>query len=592
MHAWKDLLHLDDLVSVPIRLKVHDKFYWITGEANNLKVLADQCAHMGSPLENVNTGFICNSHGWKYDIHGNNEINSNPSISSFKTRISKDGFIQSLLPIKSKLSHDIKINSDLTLHVHAHACIQVKHKGFDILFDPWLKGKAYYGSWELFPSPKVTPEELEVDCIIITHPHPDHFSLDTLRHFDKNIEVYFPEFSSDIIKKGLGDLGFKNLVTPLWGEEIALNSSISIKFLRPRSMWEDSAVLVKVQDEDTDFVWLNQVDAGLPYDASEIGRIDLLSCAFDQGASGYPLTWENLNRNRQAKILEMSKKNTLTLLPQLCKQLDVKYFLPFAGHWRLSRPEHQKYSRLIPHTTFDELKKSFDQIAPEIYLVDIYPGESFDLSLNKKQLNIDVRNQVKTGYTPPSLVNQGLNMVQYNLDKVNFLNFMNKLVLQALDFSCENVTFEIKVQETSDKFRFEFSEKLGTPHFIEVLIPYQIFKLLADGQANWDHVAIGYWGIWNRKNDSYPANFMRLLQSGPINKNRVSTFTKEIFNMAISDIIELDESKVPSLLSRAGLPCVSCTRLNSETLGQALQIHNIDTSSINWILNEIRSFQG
>jgi hypothetical protein len=56
-------------------------------------------------------------------------------------------------------------------------------------------------------------------------------------------------------------------------------------------MWEDSAVLVKVLDDSTDFVWLNQVDAGAPYDIENLDRIDLLSSAFDQGASGYPLTW-------------------------------------------------------------------------------------------------------------------------------------------------------------------------------------------------------------------------------------------------------------------------------------------------------------
>jgi CMP-N-acetylneuraminate monooxygenase len=223
------------------------------------------------------------------------------------------------------------------------------------LFDPWIFGPSYYGSWHLDPKPVIDQTDLKPSAIIITHPHPDHFHLETLKRIDPNTPIYFPNFPSNFIENGLSEINWKNTYPVSWDEKIDISKNLSIKFIRHRSMWEDSAVLTTVNDGGVIFQWINLVDAGSVIDEFSLPDLDLISSAFNQGASGYPLTWSHLKSNSKIKILEEQKKQTLSLLPSRSKRLNAKYFLPFAGHWRLGLPQHQIYDVDIPRTDFSEI---------------------------------------------------------------------------------------------------------------------------------------------------------------------------------------------------------------------------------------------
>ena len=127
---------------------------------------------------------------------------------------------------------------------------------------------------------------------------------------------------------------------------------------------------------------------------------------------------------------------------------------------------------------------------------------------------------------------------------------------------------------------------------ISVKVPDRILKLFSKGEANWDYIAIGYWGEWTREPDSYPANFMRLLQSGLgqliDSKSIVLPLDlSSLLQTSIGKIIEKNPDQAIKILSRLGLPCMSCIRTNSENLGLALEIHNVDIKANLWLLREI-----
>ena len=589
VYEWQDLVNLNELGYKPKRISKGKTSFWVYLIDGDVVVIRDECAHMGSPLTCIRDGFLCPAHGWMYDKFGNNTVANNPPLRKIKSQIVRGEIVQIYQPALTGEIDRMRVGSELSIRVLSHACLDFKYKSYSIIFDPWLVGNAYYGSWELFPNAKINIQDLNPNAIIISHPHPDHFSLETLKNFNKAIPVYFPEFSSNIIPDGLKELGFENVNHVMWNQEIKLNDSISIIFARPRSMWEDSAVLVKVLDDSTDFVWLNQVDAGAPYDIENLERIDLLSSAFDQGASGYPLTWENISVDRQKKILLQSKENTLNNLPNLCKSYGAKYFLPFAGHWRLSQVRHQEYSERIPHTSFSDIIDSFELINPGCLVVDIYPGESFNFESNHKVIDSGIRDKVTAGYIGGSNIDIPFEKSLFDSSKNKFKNYMNSLSSQAASFSCEHVELTIQVEGSSDDFIFKFAPEDSEPLKVQVKISFYIFLLIAEGKANWDHIAIGYWGYWKRNSESYPANFMRLLQSGPIykNQNSLNSNVLVIDDISIADLIELDEIKFPALLTRLGLPCLACTKLNSETLGNAIRIHNIDLKAVSWALREV-----
>ena len=174
---------------------------------------------------------------------------------------------------------------------------------------------------------------------------------------------------------------------------------------------------------------------------------------------------------------------------------------------------------------------------------------------------------------------------------------MKILMSKSEAYKVEKVNFSVRSDgdDFHETFCFCSSEFLTSAAIdITVEIPTKILILLASGKANWDHVAIGYWGTWDRAPNIYPANFMRLLQSGYTapysNKNfKVSKSDSAVLETAISDLIESNPSEVTRILNRAGLPCISCSRQNSETLKNAFEIHGLDLDSNPWVLSEMRS---
>jgi CMP-N-acetylneuraminate monooxygenase len=350
-------------VNSGVKVEVNGISLWLCKSDNKTFVFYDKCSHMGGDLKEKNLNLVCTQHGWTYKLNGENQNSFGPSLTRVKIVNETETELEVLLPFTeiAETNEIFELIYPLQIKVHSHATLDFSYRKQSILFDPWLNGPAYYGAWTLHPEPIIETESLRVNAIIITHPHPDHFHLPTLAKLDKKIPVYFPKFPSEIIPNGLTELGFVNQKPMNWSEEFPIGDYFRIKFLRPVSMWEDSATLTQVDDQGIVFSWLNLVDAGAVIEENALPKLDLLSSAFDQGASGYPLTWTHISDARKRRMLEAQKASTLELLARKANQLKANYFLPFAGHWRLAMPEHQKYAEMIPHTTFSELEWTFKE---------------------------------------------------------------------------------------------------------------------------------------------------------------------------------------------------------------------------------------
>ena len=566
--------------------------FWICNYKGLTHILYDECSHMSGALKATSSNLVCTVHGWTYNFDGSNQNRTGPSLQRLRILKESENIFEVLLPAKELQKPKVALVHPLQIQVHSHATLELTYREESVLFDPWLNGPAYYGAWRLHPEPKVLTENLQVSGVVITHPHPDHFHLPTLEKIDRETPIYFPKFPSGIIERGLDELQFKNQNPMLWNENFSVGNYIRMKFLRPRSLWEDAGVLTLIDDEGVCFSWLNLVDAGSVIDQNLLGNLDLLTSAFDQGASGYPLTWSHLSEQRKLKMLEAQKQITLEMLVRRSNQLKARYFLPFAGHWRLALPEHQKYAEMIPHTTFQELNDLFKKESVFTEFLGIYPGEKFDFFLGKLTSPESKSKEVSAANFTRGEV-RNLNEETTGL----FVSQMEKLQRRGEAFGVEKVNFTVKSTDVSFTETFAFESSLSQdslPIDLEVSVPSHILSLFAEGKANWDHIGIGYWGEWNRNPDIYPTNFMRLLQSGNnhsdymfgvITEQQISSLLKR----SIGDLLEKNAEQTSYYLTRLGLPCISCNRSNSESLEQALTLHNVDVDSNIWILRELAS---
>ena len=96
-----------------------------------------------------------------------------------------------------------------------HASVVIDTGDVRIWCDPWLTGKVFNESWTLFPPPHFEPEWLdEIDYLWISHEHPDHFNIPTLRglpdEFKQRVTILFQQNTSQKMFDAFSKLGFPN----------------------------------------------------------------------------------------------------------------------------------------------------------------------------------------------------------------------------------------------------------------------------------------------------------------------------------------------------------------------------------------------
>lgn len=97
----------------------------------------------------------------------------------------------------------------------SHASVIVETSDTRIWADPWLISKAFNGSWTLLPAPEFDVSMLEeIDYLWISHEHPDHFNVPTLRslpsEFKERVTVLFQKNNSRKMFDAFRSLGFPN----------------------------------------------------------------------------------------------------------------------------------------------------------------------------------------------------------------------------------------------------------------------------------------------------------------------------------------------------------------------------------------------
>ena len=553
-------------------------------------VLRDKCAHMGSPLRATSSGFMCDSHGWSYRPDGSNDVAGNPGLETLEFSQSGDVLSVNILDKNEVLPRLVDtLDGTEKLELLAHACFALSAGEHRILFDPWLFGDAYWGSWRHFPKVGLQQNVLDdVTSVVITHPHPDHFHPETLDLLPRSIPIYFPNFPSQIIPTVLERMGFSQLRPTEWESVIEVGDGVGFTFLRPSSVWEDSSVLVRVKD----WVWLNQNDAGAPLREDLMpDSVDLLSTEFDVGASGYPLTWRLPTRKAEA-ILQNARRQMLENIGLRCSQTDARYFSPFAGWWRHTRPEHQEFAERLPHTSMAEVREAVE--AGRTTFLETLPGSEIIL----KTMELKVPESARIALSEPWEVSKHDTIGPALSQEEITLGVRRKLadlatMSEAVD--CENVEFTVHVEGTEISVTQLFGSLDSGRTKIVVSIAPQIASLYVSGDetVNWDNLSIGYWGRWSRDPDAYPARFMRLLQLGYVAglKSSNAPIRKDdtVLDVPVSAVVERNPDLASALLGRAGLPCVSCSNLKGETLREALAIHSVPAERRARLESEVRA---
>lgn len=607
----------------PQKVTIDGEYYFVLKDKSQYFLGSTLCPHMGGSIEfdNKNKEFLCPIHNWKFNQFSGECLNSSQNMSLIdlelsnnilwveQHKIKKDEQI-----IKNKTLTSEGVEKPIKIKLISHATLDISLKKLKILVDPWIDGPAMLGAWRQYPITGIEAKDIKPYCIIITHEHSDHFHIPTLAKFNKKTPIIIPDFPNQRMQKFLGELGFKNIKVVKFEEEINLHKKVKIKFFKPVSVFNDSISLIDIDG----YKILNLNDAGLnPNIAQKVKPVDVVTCIFSTGASGYPYTWQHLTDNEKDQIMERACEGKIKLLMQATELYDSNYILPFASHFKLWQPEHEHYLKSVTTNTIDDILNGFRENKMEHRLIDMVPGDTWDTKNNHVSRQFEDRSKI---YNPENIIKNVKEDFIKNGNNLNITDFWNTVkkeisMEEAKNYftylndspdirKCENINVELKCWKKNwgglkFKFKFQISDgKLDlcqksfdsnstTQYKIE--ITEDILATIICGNISWDEARVGYWIKWWRNTSKVKTGFLRLLQ-GPykLKKSEKKLIKKGILNkkMSISSLIEIYGKDAELIFEKYGMFCTGCDLSPWEDIISGAKKHGLKNNKINQLMTE------
>ena len=582
-------LGIKEAIKIPSTYNFDAQFYQLIRIDNEYVLYSKNCPHQGGIVEysEEHECFICPVHQWKFDIETGQSLNALQYQLTRYPVIEKDGELFAKLPLVQ--TTDVKLERKLLdqtfIKHHAHACLEIVTRQFNLLCDPWLEGNAFLGAWAHYPPSASKVKDVEPDAIWISHEHSDHFHEPSLKKFDKSIPVYVPAFPNGRMERKLEKPGFQTIHSVPFGERIQLADQFFITIYEPSSLWNDAFVLI----EANHLRILNLNDAGINRNiAHKIGPVDIVASSFSPGASGYPATWTHLTKDEKTSIMKQSQKGLLTMLEQAVEVYQATAILPFASHFTLWHDVHEPYYKILHRNSMQDVVKHFEN--SEITVIDLLPGDYWDAEQKQvvrgnqeiPELQSYIEQQKEMNSTPLPLLDSTISkqQVQSYFERLNHVPemiFSEDLTILVM-WNEQNLYLEIK------NGRLSIVNTIESPN-LTMKLPSNLLKWIVEQDESWDEATIGYWCEFSRNPDKYHADFWRLLQAPYYRKSaQVSRFTEK---SSIADIIEAKGEQAAKVMGRYGLHCVGCTGSTEETLEQGIKAHGLSMGSKEKLLQEL-----
>ena len=396
----------------------------------------------------------------------------------------------------------------------AHSSFLLTCGSTKLIFDPWLKGPAYFKQWFLWPLPAIDPSDLTADAILLSHGHEDHLHAETLREMKKKSHVFFSFQWRAGIKPFLNQMGFKEVTEAISFKTYKVND-VKITYI---SFSLESVIVVEYKDE----VLVNINDAlnsnhenAVDFILKELNKrwpkIDYLLSGWS-GASYFP----NQIRYPGKDDIEIGKLREQYFANNFCRFVEFlkpKVAVPFASGFVLLKEEnkwinHVKFPRkkvadyyydkrkgeaavkfLAPYPG-DSIQNGEMECSSDLHMIE--ESEQYDLAY--KHYAAEIIDANKTSFIAPGEIDSVIEQLKY------WTNFNTQLYHKKV---IADICFSIKLTDTKSpvfiNIFFETSElkvvKSDTPLANRnVTITTSAQKLLYSLKKIWggDVLTIGY----------------------------------------------------------------------------------------------------
>jgi CMP-N-acetylneuraminate monooxygenase len=368
--------NINDLKKINYLEEINE--YLIISNDGSPTLLEAICRHEGAPLPRLKEGetcITCPRHGWILDLENScytNPIGINQLPSQHHCAKKSDDEILIFAIDKSKAKKQKSIprlvedkqylqRGEANLIFLNHASIIFSTPDLSLVTDPWIMGGAFATGW--FLSYRSSFEDVEkilyCEYCYISHSHPDHLnplSLIYLKSLGWNPTFVIPSYSrKDRCQEALETLGFSKFIKVENHEEINLDSEGNAKLLMiiDSSGRNDSGILISYKGHTV----VNLVDCPSP-DIQGISNIDIALLPFANGASGYPVCWEEiLGIDKIREIKKIGNLTSINTFLDRSSELATKVAIPFAGYFSSLLGEDKRIDILNTKNTPEDVEK-------------------------------------------------------------------------------------------------------------------------------------------------------------------------------------------------------------------------------------------
>jgi CMP-N-acetylneuraminate monooxygenase len=613
-HVRISLGRREDFRELPAPITIEGQSYFLTETPEGeLVLLSARCPHLGGLVEDRGDRFRCPNHGWEFDRATGCALNiARAALDRFPVVDDRGALSVALRRHRTQPAPTSRPHPDVLANVSvrlvSHACLDLQLGAENLLIDPWIEGTAFLGAWVHYPTSPVRLEELRPSVLVVTHEHSDHLNPRSLARFPRRTPILFPDFPNGRVARKIEALGFENRRAMRFGEPVLLESGVRITCFEPKSLWNDSILLV----EYAGFRLLNLNDAGLnPRLAQIIGPVDVVSAAFSPVASGYPQTWTHLSPDAQATIMEDARRGNLAMLKEAVRLYGAQSLLPFASHFALWHPSHETFTRRMLKNTIDDVVEYFED--QQVDVVDLMPGETWHphdgridrVFQNRRRLyeSDTILRFAERHFTPDLFEIQ--HPADVPLDPGSVVRYLEQLNDVPEIAFCEDVVvrFRATVPGTSEVDfelwchvaggRLTVEDRSPVPPNIGIDVPRNILAAIVRDDLSWDEAHVGYWCRFWRSPDVYHANFWRLLQTpyyrsrdpwvGAARDGSASISSESV----IAALLERHGGAADRILRRHGLYCLGCHHSPAETVGAAVRAHGLSDAAGDRLVREL-----
>lgn len=248
----------------------------------------------------------------------------------------------------------------LHLRTLGHASVALYRDGEGPLLatDPWLLGSVYWRSWWLqnYPSREDIDWLGKSACIYVTHEHPDHFHMPSIRRLGKGPAYLFPALAERGYLDHMTQRGYRaEIIAPLRWRRIADRVSIL-----PIPVWNDDSLLIV---DTPSALILNLNDAkplppvlrALRHAADRIGKPRVLLCSYS------PASLVNSFIDSTGVVSLKPPRHYVDYVCRLCDALSADCYMPFASQAVFNRRDSCWAND--HRTTYDHLRQYWNSRA-------------------------------------------------------------------------------------------------------------------------------------------------------------------------------------------------------------------------------------